>query len=144
MLTDIIKRITIADWVDIFLVASVIYAFLLLFKRTKVSLIVRGIAISALVLVAARFLRLQLFTSMLQAFFAVFLIAMVVIFQDEIRRTFEQIAIWSSKPWAKKMKVSPADWHVNDMLLDAVFKLSTSQAGSDHRAQGPGFAYQVY
>ncbi|HEX9879246.1 MAG TPA: diadenylate cyclase, partial [Candidatus Binatia bacterium] len=43
----------------------------------------------------ARQLDLQLTTWILQGFFAIFLIIIVVIFQEELRQIFERIAIWS-------------------------------------------------
>jgi uncharacterized protein (TIGR00159 family) len=43
----------------------------------------------------ARYLDLQMIAWIFQAFFAIFLVVIVVIFQEELRQMFERVALWS-------------------------------------------------
>ncbi len=91
---NFLTSITVADVTDIAIVATLFYAGLLWFKKTKAFLVVVGIVILGVVYAMARFLNLFLTTSILQSFFTVFLIAVIVIFQEELRQFFERVALW--------------------------------------------------
>ena len=80
---------------DIAIVTLVLYSFLVALKRTQRSgLIFAGIVILGVVYLAARKFNLVLTVSLLQGFFAVILIAMVVIFQEDLRYFFERVGRW--------------------------------------------------
>jgi len=84
-----------ADLVDIAIVTLVLYAFLVALKRTRRSgLIFTGIVILGLIYVTARMSNLVLTVALLQGFFAVILIALVVIFQEDLRYFFERVGLW--------------------------------------------------
>lgn len=91
---EIFQRIDIADIIDVTMVALLLYAGLVWFKRTRAFLILVGIVILGVVYAAARFFNLFLTTAIMQGFFAVLLIAMIVIFQEELRQFFERVALW--------------------------------------------------
>ncbi len=91
---EIFQRIDIADIIDVTMVALLLYAGLVWFKRTRAFLILIGIVILGVVYAAARFFNLFLTTAIMQGFFAVLLIAMIVIFQEELRQFFERVALW--------------------------------------------------
>jgi diadenylate cyclase len=89
----LLKEIGISGLLDIAVVTLVIYTFLIALKRTNRSrLIFAGIIILGLLYLAARKLNLLLTVSLLQGFFAVILVALVVIFQEDLRYFFEQVA----------------------------------------------------
>ena len=91
LLTDI----GLAGVCDIAIVTLVLYAFLLALKRTRRSgLIFTGIVIVGVVYLAARKFNLLLTVALLQGFFAVILVALVVIFQEDLRYFFERVALW--------------------------------------------------
>jgi uncharacterized protein (TIGR00159 family) len=80
---------------DIAIVTLVLYAFLVALKRTRRSgLIFTGIVIVGAVYLAARKFNLLLTVALLQGFFAVILVALVVIFQEDLRYFFERVALW--------------------------------------------------
>lgn len=90
-LTDI----GVAGFVDIVVVTLVIYTFLVALKRTRRSgLIFTGVVIVGVIYLAANKLNLVLTVALLQGFFAVILIALVVIFQEDLRYFFERVGIW--------------------------------------------------
>ena len=81
--------------IDIAIVTLVIYAFLVALKRTRRSgLIFVGIIILGIIYVAAWKLNLVLTITLLQGFFTVFLVALVVIFQEDLRYFFERVGLW--------------------------------------------------
>ena len=86
--------IGITDVVDILVVAVLLYTATAWLKDTRAAFIVRGIFILAVIYILARYLDLQLTAWIFQGFFAIFLIIIVVIFQEELRQIFERIAVW--------------------------------------------------
>lgn len=90
-LTDI--RLT--DFIDITIVTLVIYAFLVALKRTRRSgFILAGIVIVGFIYFVAGKFGLTLTVALLQGFFAVILVALVVIFQEDLRYFFERVGLW--------------------------------------------------
>ena len=90
-----LPSITIAEIIDIFLVAALLYTAVVWAQRTRAALVVRGILVFGGIYIIARFLELQMVAWIFQGFFAIFLIMIVVIFQEELRHLFEQTAVWS-------------------------------------------------
>ena len=95
---DVLRALTeigLAGLVDILVVTLVIYAFLVALKRTRRSgLIFTGVVIVGAIYLAAEKLKLVLTVALLQGFFAVILIALVVIFQEDLRYFFERVGLW--------------------------------------------------
>jgi uncharacterized protein (TIGR00159 family) len=89
------SEIGLAGVADIAIVALVIYVFLVALKRTRRSgLILAGIlSVGVLYLVALR-LDLLLTVTLLHGFFTVILVALVVIFQEDLRYFFERVGLW--------------------------------------------------
>ena len=92
---DPFLNIAVADIIDILLVALLMYAAIVWLQKTRAAFVVRGMLILAAVYIIARQLELQLTAWIFQGFFAIFLIMIVVIFQEELRQIFERIAVWS-------------------------------------------------
>jgi diadenylate cyclase len=90
-----LKAFGIADLLDIALVTVLIYALLVWFKRTKTAFVAMGLLMLALVYTVARIMGMYMTIWIFQGFFAVVIIAIVVIFQEELRHIFERIAVWS-------------------------------------------------
>ena len=101
-----LKDITVIDVIEIIAVSILLYILFLWFKRTKSSFVFVGIIISSIAYMIVKLLRLRLVATLMQGFFAVILVAVVIIFQEEIRRLFEQIARLSLNPKFKNGKIS--------------------------------------
>ena len=86
-----LKEIGISEFLDILFMSVLIYSVLVWFKRTKATFVLTGIIIIGLVYLLARMFNLVLTTFVLQAFFAVILVAIIVIFQDELRQLFGRV-----------------------------------------------------
>jgi uncharacterized protein (TIGR00159 family) len=88
-----------ADMMDMAVVALLIYALLVWFKKTRTAFVVQGLLVLIGVYAMARVMEMYMTTLIFQGFFAIFIIAVVVIFQEELRSIFERIAVWSiSRP----------------------------------------------
>lgn len=87
--------IQVLDVLDILLVTILVYTTIVLVRRTQAGFVAIGILLLAAVYIVARALDLRLTAWIFQGFFAVFLVIIVVIFQEELRQLFERVAMWS-------------------------------------------------
>src|SRR5882672_2374386 len=76
---------------DVLIVAVFIYYVLVLIRGTRAVQLLIGVMVLVLIYFVATSLHLTLTTLLLQALFAVALIALVVVFQPELRRALGQI-----------------------------------------------------
>jgi len=88
-------EIQVRDIVDILVVASLLYLATVWIRRAQAALVAGGILVLGVLYVTARLLDLRLTTWIFQGFFAVLLIILVVVFQEELRQFFERLAVWS-------------------------------------------------
>lgn len=84
----------LVDLCDVAFVWLLIYGLLVWIKRTRAAFILTGIIITAVIYFLAGEFNLVLTTTMFRGFFAVILIALVIIFQEELRHFFESVAVW--------------------------------------------------
>ncbi len=89
-----LATIRAADIADVLLVALLLWGGLVWLRKSRARLALLGLGYLAFVYLIARALRLQLTAWMLQGFFAIFVIVLVVVFQEELRRLFEHLAMW--------------------------------------------------
>jgi len=121
-----VKTVTLADMMDMAVVALLIYAILLWFKRTKSAFVAMGLLVLMAVYVMARVTGMYMTTWIFQGFFAIFIIAVVIIFQEDLRSTFERIAVWSI---ARVPRQVPAP-HEPDILVRALSDLARDKVGA--------------
>ena len=106
--------------------AVLLYTAIAFLKQTRAAFIIRGIFILATIYILARYFDLQLTAWLFQGFFAIFLIIIVVIFQEELRQIFERIAVWSLVPTAAPSLRSDAA----DVLIGTVADLAKEKIGA--------------
>jgi uncharacterized protein (TIGR00159 family) len=87
--------IMISDIVDILVVGVLLYTAMAWVRTTRAAFVLRGMFVLAVIYLLARQFDLQLTAWIFQGFFAIFLIVVVVIFQEELRQIFERVALWS-------------------------------------------------
>ena len=83
----------LTDVIDVLLVTALVSAALVWIRRTQAFLVATGIGILIGVYVLAQAVGLQLVAWIFQGFFAIFVIVIVVIFQEELRQLFERVAV---------------------------------------------------
>ncbi|MFU0831355.1 MAG: Diadenylate cyclase [Oscillospiraceae bacterium] len=99
---QLIKNFRIADALDILLVTFVIYNAIKLVRETRAGQLVRGILILLVVWILSYWLNLFLIRSIINYLFQFAFIAVLIVFQPEIRRALEQIGrsgIRAGKGW---------------------------------------------
>ncbi len=79
------------DLFDILIIAVFAYIGILFLKQTRSLAAFVGFGILGLVYVLARVFHLYITVLLLQSFFSIFIIVLVIIFQDELKRSFELI-----------------------------------------------------
>jgi len=118
--------ITFAEVVDIIFVAVLLYTAIVWARQTRAAFVVRGILILGGIYIIARYLDLQMTAWVFQGFFAIFLIMVVVIFQEELRQFFERIAVWS----LARKRVPALGSHTSDILVRTVSDLAKEHVGA--------------
>jgi diadenylate cyclase len=91
-----------SDIVDIAIVAALLWLTISWFRNSRARMALLGVAAIGALFLVARGLELQLTTWLLQGFFAVVALMLVVVFQDDLRRLFEGIAVWGLRRGAPR------------------------------------------
>lgn len=113
------------DVLDISLVAVFLWLAIRYFRRTRARAALVGLALLGVIYFAARGLDLRLTAALFQGFFAVLVLILVVVFQDELRRVFEQIGSWRRG----HAQVSPESESL-DVLVRTVSRLAATRTGA--------------
>lgn len=125
-LKELAQNFRAADFFDIAVIAFFLYSALIWFKRTASRSMLIGLFVLGLVYLAARTYDLVMTSLLFQGLFTVLLVALVVIFQEEIRRAFEQIAAWGTfrdrRRSARFLSVDP--------LIEGVSTLASGRTGA--------------
>ena len=85
-LWTILDNVHIQDFLDIVIISALIYVILVWFEKAASRFVLVGIGLLGAVYILSRVFELYLAAVVLQAFFAVLLVALLVIFQEELRR----------------------------------------------------------
>lgn len=118
------------DCLDILVMSILLYAVLVWFKKTRAAFVVTGILISAGIYFIARQFNLVLTASVFQGFFAVILVAVLIIFQEELRHFFERVAVWGLSPRFGKKKVLRMDRESVAALVRTLTDLAKERIGA--------------
>jgi diadenylate cyclase len=126
-LIDVAHNFRVADFFDIAIISILAYAVLIWFRRTASRFVLIGISILGLVYILARVFDLYLTVFVFQGFFAVLVIVLIIIFQEDIRLFFERLASWRGirKRWPS---VSSRE-HI-DVLTQTVTDLAHKRFGA--------------
>jgi len=88
---ELISKFTVLDAVDIFLVACIIYWIIILIRDTRAEQLTKGIVLLVIANLISDFLNLHTFNYILSHIIRVGTLALVVVFQPELRHGLEQI-----------------------------------------------------
>lgn len=91
----LVAHVRIADVLDILVVSSIAYGTVRWFRQSRSRLVMSGLVTLVLLYFAARLLEMHLTLALFQAGITVAAVTLVVIFQDEIKRGFERVALAS-------------------------------------------------
>lgn len=113
------------DLVDIGLVAAFGWLAISYLRRTRARASLAGLALLGIVYFVARALDLKLATALLQAFFAVVVLVLVVVFQEDLRRMFEQLGTLR-----RGRTQIPTGTEPLDLLVRTVTRLASTRTGA--------------
>jgi diadenylate cyclase len=91
---NVFTNLHIQDIFDILIIWVMTSVVLIWFKERASRFVFIGIGLLGVIYLTARFFQLYLTTVVLQGFFTILLFVLVVIFQEDLRRFFEQLAMW--------------------------------------------------
>ena len=123
-------NLTIFDILDIAIVAVLIYIILIWLKQTRSRSISVGMFIAGAIYLFAINFGLRVTSFIFEGFFSIFLIALVIIFQADIRRFFEAIGVWGIKNRFKRNTSIIIQTAVVDTIIKAVENLSAKKMGA--------------
>ncbi len=126
-ITTLVHSFRIQDFFDILLITFMIYGLLAWFRDAASRFVLVGIGILGIIYYLARSFQLYLSAAVLQGFFAVILLALVIIFQEEFRRFFERIATWGR--FRKSGRVSTLHEEV-EIIVQSAANLARQHMGA--------------
>ncbi|MEX0806219.1 MAG: diadenylate cyclase [Candidatus Binatia bacterium] len=118
--------VTLPEMLDVIFVAILLYTAIVWARQTRAAFVVRGMLILGSIYIIAKYLDLQMTAWIFQGFFAIFLIMIVVIFQEELRQLFERIAVWS----LARKRVPTLGSGTSDVLVRTVADLAKEHVGA--------------
>lgn len=129
-------KFSVVDIIDVILVAFLLYYFYKLVKGTVAINIFIGIVIIYLIFKVTQALQMTLFSSILGGFINVGMFALIVVFQQEIRKFLLMIGssnIGNRKKFFKQLKFLKTDGLTDtdvDAIVDASTKMGSSKTGA--------------
>lgn len=129
ILANLTAQISIFDIIDVLVVAFIVYKILGFIKDSRAQQLVKGILILVAVFLLSGLLHLNTLNWILRSTMTVGIIALVILFQPELRRVLERMGragILSEKFLGDKNKAK----YVVDAFVDAVDSFSSTRTGA--------------
>jgi len=123
---DALAHITVVDVLDILLVTFILYSFLRLIKDTRAYQMAIGIVIIGLFYLITKWARLLVSHRLIKTFTTYFIIAVIVLFQGEIRRFLTGLG---SRTFRRPFSLRSLEEKLEDLFL-AVDYLSQKKIGA--------------
>lgn len=133
----LMKTFTVSDFLDISIMSFIIYSFIKLIRETRASQLVKGILILVIAYIASFQFNFRMLSFLLNKFFEFGIIALLVVFQPELRRALEQIGrskisrYWtSSAPNRYNIASYKLQQKCINTVVDAIFLLQQTRTGA--------------
>ncbi len=127
---EIVKEIGLSGFLDIVFIAVLIYSLLVWFKQTRAQLVLLGLFLVGAAYLVARLLDLSLTTSVFQAFFAIIVVALVIIFQEEIKHVLEQLASRSLIRNLRSSRLMQLPRREIEIIVQTLYGLARERTGA--------------
>lgn len=120
------------DVLDILIVTLFIYQLIRLIQRTRAAQLIKGIALVVVVYLIAGVLKLKTVSYIFQNVLQIGLLAIIVVFQPELRRALEQMGRGGFSLFPKRSDTERISmWHgVIVAICDSVHSMSESKTGA--------------
>ena len=123
-----IRTVQISDIVDIAIVAVAVYYLIKHFRNTRAAQLLKGIAIILVITFMAEWLHLNVISFILESTMQVGLIALIIIFQPELRRGLEHMGRSKFGKWFSVEKEEKTD--IVPEICQAAKNLSAARIGA--------------
>lgn len=112
--------------IDVTVVAGLLWLAIRLMRRTRARAALAGLALLGGIYVVAQWLGLDLTAAIFRGFFAVVVLMLIVIFQEDLRRYFEQLGAMLSR---SGREATPSD-EGGDLLVRTANRLASQRTGA--------------
>lgn len=123
-----IRTVQISDIVDILIVATAVYYLIKHFRNTRAAQLLKGIAIILFITFLAEWMNLNMISFILESTMQVGLIALIIIFQPELRRGLEHMGRSKFGRWFVQNKEEQTD--IAQEVCKAAKNLSHTRTGA--------------
>lgn len=125
----ILTTINLLDFVDIVIVAFVLYKLYFMIKDTRAIALLKGLSVLLVATLVSKWLELHVINWLLQKTMTVVLVALPVVFQPELRRALEQLGRGHLFRKSAFLNEEEADTLINE-LIRTVTVLSKNKIGA--------------
>lgn len=91
IIIELVESFKVTDAIDVILVSFIIYSAIKLIRETRAEQLVKGLLIILVVWLLSSYFQLYMLKSLFSYFFQFSMLALLVVFQPEIRRALEQL-----------------------------------------------------
>ncbi|MBQ2642548.1 MAG: diadenylate cyclase CdaA [Eubacterium sp.] len=128
-----VPNVYLSDAVEIIVIAILVYYLIIWFRRTRAGVLLRGLLVVLVLMIVASIFHLTTLLWIFEKAINVGIIAMVIIFQPELRRALEELG--KKNPIVKILNIGDTyDERFDDRTLDEVLratnKLSKEKTGA--------------
>lgn len=126
---NIFNRISFIDFIDILLVAFIIYNLILIIKETRAIALVTGIGLICVFTILSSLVGLKSLNWMLLGIINNGVLVLVILFNTEIRKVIEQLGLVAFKDNARRQHDNQDDYII-DNIVDSCVNLSKRRVGA--------------
>lgn len=91
LFVNLVRQFNFYDAIDVLAVSFIIYSGIKLVRESRAEQLVKGLLLVVVVFILANYLNLHMLKSLLTMFFQFSLVALLIVFQPELRRALEQM-----------------------------------------------------
>ena len=127
---NFVREIGVTGFLDIGFMSLLIYTVMIGLKRTRAAFVLTGIMIIAFIYLLTRQFNLVMTAGVFEKFFAIILVILVVIFQEELRHFFEEVAVWSLNRRLIRRKVIVLSRGEVEILVRTIMDFARDKIGA--------------
>lgn len=134
---NLIKSFKVSDVLDIVVVSFIIYSLIKLVRETRAEQLVKGILILVVAYVLSWQMNLKMLSTLLSNFFQFSVLALLMVFQPELRRALEQIGRSRlGKYWSFGSNSKDAETYIKDQkrciqaVVESAMSLQKTKTGA--------------
>src|SRR5262245_54978049 len=126
---NLVGLVEFADLLDILVVATLVYTAVVWIRRTQAGFVAIGLFGLAGLYILAEGLDLQLTSAIFRSVFAISVVLIVVLFQEELRQLFERLGVWSMRGRRRRLQAAAGSLPT-DILVEAISDLARQRRGA--------------